>query len=208
MSKVERQDCKAGYHTLVIKYIGDKCTLKTEKLIQNIICEFFHLQTWSVIFNCVQHGCIAVTYRITSAVRSHLLEYKITATDVALLKKSHIECVVIGNEDFMMPSRSTKITPSESTKITPSESTKITLLELTKIMLSGLMNVLLILLYGPSWMPLMIYDMVSSLTMEIRYALLHFMYILLYGLLWMSLMIYNMVSRLMIESKHKVCTII
>ena len=115
MPKVGKsRDCKAGYHALVIKYIGDKCTLETEKLIRNIICECFHLQTWSVIFDCVQHGCIAVMYRITSVVKSHILQCKITPTDVALLKKSHIKCVIIDNEDLMMPSGSTMIMSSGS----------------------------------------------------------------------------------------------
>ena len=99
-------------HTLVIKYIGDKCTLETEKLIRNIICECFHLQTWSVTFDCIQHGCIALVYHISSAVKSHILQYKTTATDVALLKKSHIKCVIIDNEVVKMSSGSTKIIPS------------------------------------------------------------------------------------------------
>ena len=106
----ELQDPMPGNHTLVIKYIGDKCTLETEKLIQNVICECFHLQTWSVTFDCVQHGCIAIVYHISSAVKSHILQCKITATNVALLKKSHIKYVIIDNEVVKMPSGSSGLT--------------------------------------------------------------------------------------------------
>ena len=102
----EPQDPMPGYHTLVIKYIGDKCTLETEKLIRKIICERFHLQTWSVTFDRVQHGCIAIVYHISSAVKSRILQCKTTSTDDTLLKKFHIKYIKIDNEVVKMPSGS------------------------------------------------------------------------------------------------------
>ena len=138
----ESQDPMPGNHTLVIKYIGDKCTLETEKLIRNVICECFHLQTWSVTFDCVQHGCIAIVYHISSAVKSHIMQCKITTTDVTLLKKFHIKCVIIDNEVVKMPSG------------------------LNEIMSSGLTKVISMLLYGLRnllfWI-LMMYNMLSNM---------------------------------------------
>ena len=147
----ESQDPMPGSHTLVIKYIGEKCTMQTEKLIRNTICECFHLQTWSVTFNSVQHGCFALVYHISSAVKSHLLQYKTTATEFALLKNSHIKSVLIDNEVVKMPSRSTKIMLSGLIKRP---------LHMMYMLLHGLTNHLLL------WISLM-HNTLSNLTMSI-----------------------------------------
>ena len=140
----ESQDTMPGNHALVIKYIGDKCTLETEKLIRNVICECFHLQTWSVTFDCVQHGCIAIVYHISSAVKSRILQCKTTTTDVTLLKKFHIKCVIIDNEVVKMPSGSTEIISLGLTKI-------------ISMLLYGLRNLLF-------WILMMYYMLLNMIT--------------------------------------------
>lgn len=82
-------------HKLVVKYTGNKCLVKTERLIRNAICECFDLKPWSLILDCVQEGCIALIYRISPAVKSHLLQYKTNASHIAMLKKFHIKCIII-----------------------------------------------------------------------------------------------------------------
>ena len=43
-------------HKLVIKYVGEKCTMKIEKLVRNIICEHFNLKKVSITFIGVDEG--------------------------------------------------------------------------------------------------------------------------------------------------------
>ena len=119
----EPQDPMPGIHTLEIKYIGDKCTLKEEKFIRNVICECFHLKLWSVTLLCVQDGCIALVYQISTNVKSHILQYKTTATDAALLKNSHIKLIKIDNEVLDVPSRSEKIPPRLAKRIPSNRAT-------------------------------------------------------------------------------------
>ena len=86
-----------GMHKLVIKYIGNRCTIEKERLIRSVICECFKLTTWSLTFDFVHDGCIALVYHISSVVKSHLLQHKITAKDAALLKKFQIKSIKIDN---------------------------------------------------------------------------------------------------------------
>lgn len=104
----EPQNTISGTHRLIIKYTGDNCTGQTERLIRNVICECFHLNTWCITFDCVQNGCFAFAYQTSSAVKSHLLNYKITADEYALLKKSDIECILIDDEALIFTSTSVK----------------------------------------------------------------------------------------------------
>ena len=102
-----------GSHTLMIKYIGNKCTFETEALIRNVICECFDLKSWSVSFLGVQDGCITLVYQISLTVMSHLLQYNTTTNHATLLKKSHIKCIRIDNAVLKIPSRLIKrIIPS------------------------------------------------------------------------------------------------
>ena len=100
--KESTQFHQPGIHTLIIKYTGNKCTIEKERLIRSVICECFHLKTWSFRFYSVQDGCIALVYGISSAVKSHLLQHKITANAAALLKKSQIESIIIDNTVLKM----------------------------------------------------------------------------------------------------------
>ena len=104
----EPQNTMPGVHRLIIKYTGDNCKGKTERLIRNVICECFHLNTWSITFDCVQHGCFAFAYQISSAVKCHLLYYKTTADEYTLLKKYNIESIVI-DDDVLTFQSTTKV---------------------------------------------------------------------------------------------------
>ena len=112
----EPQDPIPGSHTLMIKYIGNKCTFETEKLIRNVICECFRLKPWSVTFLSVQDGYITLVYQISSNVKSHLLQYNTTTNHAALLKKSHIEWIKIDNEVLKIPSTLARRIPSRNTR--------------------------------------------------------------------------------------------
>ena len=112
----EPQDTIPGSHTLMIKYVGNKCTIETEKLIRNIICECFYLKSWSVTFLGVQDGCITLVYQISSNVKLRLLQYNTTADHVALLKKSHIKWIRIDNEVLKIPSSLARRIPSRNVR--------------------------------------------------------------------------------------------
>ena len=52
------KDFLPGTHKLVIKYVGGKCTLKTKEMVQNIVCEHFHLNKRSIFFKGAQVGSV------------------------------------------------------------------------------------------------------------------------------------------------------
>ena len=107
----EPQNTTPDTHRLVIKYTGDNCTGKTERLIRNVICECFHLARWSITFDSVQNGCFAFAYQTSSAVKAHLQYYKLKTTaanEYASLKKSNIECIVIDDDVLISTSTSVK----------------------------------------------------------------------------------------------------
>ena len=69
-----------GTHKLVIKYVGgNKCTVKTQELVKNIIYERYHLQMGSIIFKGVEEGCVAFIYQISPAVKAHFLQYPLAS---------------------------------------------------------------------------------------------------------------------------------
>ena len=92
-----------GTHKLVIKYLGKKCTLETKEMVQDIICEHFDLRKGSIIFKGLQEGCIAFVYQISPAVKSYLLQYPLTANDIAVLYEHQIKCLIIDNEELRLP---------------------------------------------------------------------------------------------------------
>lgn len=96
-------------HTLVIKYIGGKCTLKAKDKIQSIIYECLHLRRGSIIFKGVQEGCVAFMYQISTAVKCYLLQIEITATDVTMLAKHSIISIMIDNTELMISSQLKKV---------------------------------------------------------------------------------------------------
>ena len=93
------RDFMHGTHKLVIKYVGGNCTLKTKELIQNIICEHFHLKKGSIIFKGVQEGCVAFVYQISSVVKSYLLHCSFTTTST-FFTENKIKCLLIDDEDL------------------------------------------------------------------------------------------------------------
>ena len=97
------KDFMPGTNKLVIKYVGDKCTLKTKEIVKNIIYESFHLRKGSIIFKGVQEGCIAFVNQISPTVKSYLLQYPLTTSDIELLFKFNINCFVIDDEESKLP---------------------------------------------------------------------------------------------------------
>ena len=97
------KDFMPGTHKLVIKYVGDKSTVKTKEIVKNIVYESFHLKKGSIIFKGVQEGCIAFVNQISPTVKSHLLQYPLTTRDIELLFKFKINCFIIDNEELKLP---------------------------------------------------------------------------------------------------------
>ncbi|XP_065901883.1 uncharacterized protein [Dysidea avara] len=91
-----------GTHKLIIKYIGGTCTLQSKKLIQNVVYECFHLKKVSLIFRGAEEGCIAFVFQISSAVKSYLLQYKVSTEDVAVLSKHKITHILIDKEELIV----------------------------------------------------------------------------------------------------------
>ena len=87
-----------GTHKLIIKYIGGKCTLENTKFIRNVLYECFHLKRVSITFVGAEEGCVAFIFQISSAVKSYLLQYKVTTEDVAVLAKHNITHVIIDDQ--------------------------------------------------------------------------------------------------------------
>ena len=97
------KDFMSGTHKLVIKYKGDKCTLKTEEIVKNVIYESFHLKKGSIIFKGVQEGCVAFVYQISPTVKSYLLQYTLTTKDIELLFEHQIIFFIIDDEEVKLP---------------------------------------------------------------------------------------------------------
>ena len=89
------KDFMPGTHKLIIKYVGNKCTLKIKEIVQNIICECFHLKKGSIIFKGVQEGCVAFVYHISPSVKSYLLHYSLATNDIILLLQHQIIYVLL-----------------------------------------------------------------------------------------------------------------
>ena len=103
------QDFMPGTHKLVIKYVGDKCTLKTKEIVQNIIYECFRLTRGSIIFKGVTEGCVAFVYQISPTVKSYLLQYPLTTKDTELLFENQINCVIVDDKELKLPKVASKI---------------------------------------------------------------------------------------------------
>ena len=97
------KDFMFGTHKLVIKYKGDKCTLKTKEIVKNIIYESFHLKKGSIIFKDVQEGCVAFVYQISPTMKSYMLQYPLTTKDTEFLFKHQIKCLIIDDEELKLP---------------------------------------------------------------------------------------------------------
>ena len=97
------KDFMSSTHKLVIKYKGDKCTLKTIEIVKNIIYESFHLKEGSIIFKGLQKGCIAFVYQVSPTVKSYLLQYPLTTEDVKLLFEHQIAHFITDDEELKLP---------------------------------------------------------------------------------------------------------
>ena len=95
-------DFMSGTHKLIIKYVGGECTMKTEKLVRNIICERFHLKKGSIFFKGVQEGSVNFIYQISAAVKAHIQQYPISAEKI-FSDKENIKCLIINDEEVKFP---------------------------------------------------------------------------------------------------------
>ena len=93
-----------GMYTLKVKYTGDqKCTLSTKNMVQRIIYESLKLHKPSVIFIGLEEGCIAFVYQISAAVKSYILQHKITPNGLALLASCDIKCLIVDGTEIPVP---------------------------------------------------------------------------------------------------------
>ena len=99
-------DFMENTHKLVIKYVGgSKCTLKAKEKIQNIIYECYRLKKGCVTFKGVQEGCVAFIYQISAAVKAHMMQIKVTPSEVTTFAGYHIISVLIDNEKLKISSQ-------------------------------------------------------------------------------------------------------
>jgi len=88
---------------LVIKYRGYSLSYDDQELIKKFVCEMFELVDFSVRFERIARGCIALIYRTTDSVRKYLLKYRITVGKLASCAKYNIVGFVIGNLELKVP---------------------------------------------------------------------------------------------------------
>ena len=88
-------DLMPGTYTFAIEYIGDKCTMETKTVVENVIREHFHLQKGTIIFKGIKTASIILVYQISADVRSYLLKYHLDDQDLAALAAHKITYVII-----------------------------------------------------------------------------------------------------------------
>ena len=93
--KLNPDDLMPGTYTFAIKYVGGQCTMETKRVVQNVICEHFHLQKGTVIFKGVQISCIIFVYQISAAVKSYLLQYQLDNESLTYFAQHAITCLII-----------------------------------------------------------------------------------------------------------------
>ena len=94
--KLNPDDLMPGTYTFTIKYVGGgQCTLETKGVVQNVICEHFHLQKGTIIFKGVQIACIIFVYQISAAIRSYLLQYQLDDQSLTCFAQHKISCLII-----------------------------------------------------------------------------------------------------------------
>ena len=93
--KLNPDDLMPGTYIFAIKYIGGQCTMKTKRVVQNVICEHFDLQKGTIIFKGIKIASIIFVYQISAAVRSYLLQYQFDKQSLACLAKHNITCLII-----------------------------------------------------------------------------------------------------------------
>lgn len=96
------KDFMPGSHKLVIKYVKGICTIKTKELVQNIICEYFHLKKGSIVFKGVQEGCVAIIYQISLAVKCYLQQQQQSVITKNLFFEGNIKCIIIDDEELSL----------------------------------------------------------------------------------------------------------
>ena len=92
-----------GTSKFVIEYVGGKCTLGTKAMVKNIVCECFNLKKSSIIFRGAGTGSVLFIYQLSSAVRSHLLQHKISKGDVIKLSTRNIAGVMVDDIPLLHP---------------------------------------------------------------------------------------------------------
>lgn len=93
-----------GTYTLKIKYTGDqKCTLSTKNMVQRIVYDSLKLHKPSIIFIGLEEGCIAFVYQISGAVKSYIMQNKITPNGLALLASHDIKCLIVDGTEMPVP---------------------------------------------------------------------------------------------------------
>ena len=93
-----------GTYTLRIKYTGDqKCTLSTKNMVQRIIYESLKLQKQSIVFIGLEEGCIVFVYQISAAIKSYILQNKITLEGLALLASHDIKYLIVDGTEIPVP---------------------------------------------------------------------------------------------------------
>ena len=93
--KLNPDDFMPGTYKLAIKYVGGECTMEIKRVVQNVICEHFHLQNGTIIFKGIEIASIVFVYQISEAIRSYLLQYQLHYESLVNFTKHNITCLTI-----------------------------------------------------------------------------------------------------------------
>ena len=108
--KLNPDDLMPGTYKFAIKYVGGQCTMKIKRVVQNVICEHFHLQKGTIIFKGIEIASIIFVYQISAAVRSYLLQYELDNQILTCFAEQSITCLIIdGIEKRTLLQWSTKV---------------------------------------------------------------------------------------------------
>ena len=86
---------------LRIKVNAEKCTLSIKENVKKIITKKFNLEEYALCFKGIKEGCVELIYYVSEAVKSYLLQYKITKSILAEFSTYKIIGLHIDDVDIM-----------------------------------------------------------------------------------------------------------
>ena len=90
---------------LRIKVGAEKCTSNVKKKIEDILCEKFNLEKYSIRFKGIKEGCIELLYQISVSTMSYLLQCKVTGHDLAGFSRLQITSLQLPGLEIIVPDK-------------------------------------------------------------------------------------------------------
>ena len=89
---------------LRIKVRAEKCTCFIETEVKKIMSSKFNLNEYSLRLRGIKKGCIELVYKISNAMMSYFLQYKLTGYDLAGFSAHNIISLHINDMELQIPS--------------------------------------------------------------------------------------------------------